>query len=200
MSQYHHGNLRNALIIAAAELIEERGSTAFSMIDTSRRAGVSSAAPYRHFKDKDHLLEAVCQVAFMALTESTQTSAAMNTKGTTEHIIALGKAYITFVSQHPQFYDLMWGEHAIRAIDANPAQLKSSGFYVLVESVQIWSQQAGLEDCDPVELATQLWACVHGFSTLALNGHLEKFNASIDVYTLLESSVLTFLAGLEAQA
>jgi len=66
---YHHGDLRNALIIAAAELIEEKGSLDFAMVDAARRANVSSAAPYRHFEDKDALLRAVSEVAFLALDE-----------------------------------------------------------------------------------------------------------------------------------
>ena len=70
--RYHHGNLRDTLIIAAAQLIEENASVDFAMIDAARRAGVSSAAPYRHFKDRDALLEAVCEVAFLALAESSQ--------------------------------------------------------------------------------------------------------------------------------
>jgi AcrR family transcriptional regulator len=61
---YHHGDLHNALIIAAAELIESQQSLHFSMSDAAKRAGVSSAAPYRHFKDKDALLEAVRDLAF----------------------------------------------------------------------------------------------------------------------------------------
>ena len=55
---YHHGDLRNALIVAADDLIREKGSLDFTMIDAARKAGVSSAAPYRHFKDKDALLQA----------------------------------------------------------------------------------------------------------------------------------------------
>ena len=55
-NRYHHGNLRNALIVAAAELIQEKGSTEFSMVEASRRAGVSNAAPYRHFRDSTTLI------------------------------------------------------------------------------------------------------------------------------------------------
>jgi len=198
MSQYHHGNLRNALIVAAAELIEERGSSDFSMIDASRRAGVSSAAPYRHFKDKDALLEAVCQVAFMAMEEATETAAVAQDIGTPEHIIALGNAYIKFVVDHPAFYELMWGDYGIRAMDADAVELQSSGFGLLVESVQALCDTAGIKNCDAIALSTQLWAMVHGLSGLTLNKHLEKFIPGVDVYSLLESGAKTFLAGLSA--
>ena len=90
-SGYHHGDLRNALIIAAAELIEENGSVEFAMVDAARRAGVSSAAPYRHFKDKDALLEAVTQLGFLALTESTLKIAETFPKKDADCIIGLGQ-------------------------------------------------------------------------------------------------------------
>ena len=196
MSDYHHGNLRNALIVAAAEMIEERGSSDFSMIDASRRAGVSNAAPYRHFKDRDALLESVCQVAFMALSDATDDASSLFKKGTSEHILALGKAYIEFVTSHPEYYDLMWGDHGIRAMETDATELKSSGFYTLVDSVQILCDEAGAINSDALTLAAKLWALVHGLSSLALNNHLEKLVPGADVYALLESSIHTFLAGL----
>ena len=64
---YHHGHLRDSLILAAAALIEEQGSLSFSITDAAKRAGVSSAAPYRHFQDKNDLLDNVRDLAFMGL-------------------------------------------------------------------------------------------------------------------------------------
>ena len=93
--KYHHGDLRNALIKAAAELIEEQGSLDFAMIDAARRAGVSSAAPYRHFKDKDALLQAVAELGFLALTESVRAVADSFPDNDEPCIIAHGKNYIS---------------------------------------------------------------------------------------------------------
>ena len=193
---YHHGNLRNTLIIAAAELIEERGSLDFAMIDAARRAGVSSAAPYRHFKDKDALLEAVTQVAFMALTEKIRAVEARVPAGTEENIIAQGKAYIAFVTDHPEFYDLMWGDMGLRSMDPDDPELKTSGFYILVDSVRAWCDAMELSDYNALELAVKLWANGHGLACLAMNQHVEKFLPDVDVYTLMESSARTFLDGL----
>jgi AcrR family transcriptional regulator len=196
-NNYHHGNLRDALIIAAAELIEQNGSMDFAMIDAARRAGVSSAAPYRHFKDKESLLEAVCQVAFMALSESAETTTAPYPLGSSERIIALGKGYLKFVTSHPEFYDLMWGKSGIRAMDSAEIELKVTGFHLLAEAVESWCQATGTQGNDPVDLATKLWAMAHGLSSLALNGHVNKFMPDVDVYSLIESSTHTFLGGLE---
>ncbi len=199
-NNYHHGDLRNTLIIAAAQLIEERGSLDFAMIDAARRAGVSSAAPYRHFKDKDALLEAVTQVAFLALTETMRAVEARIPAGTEENIIAHGKAYITFVTDHPQFYDLMWGDMGMRAIDSEDPGLKTSGFYMLVDSVSAWCDAMDLSDYNALELAVKLWANAHGLACLAMNQHVEKFLPDVDVGSLLESSARTFLDGLRRNA
>jgi AcrR family transcriptional regulator len=196
---YHHGDLRNALIVAAAELIEESGSLEFAMVDAARRAGVSSAAPYRHFKDKDALLEAVSQVAFMALTESTRDVDAAHRHGSDEAIVAQGKNYIRFVVEHPQFYDLMWGDLGQRAMPRDEELLKTSGFHTLVATVDAWCEETGLEEYDSLELAVKLWAMAHGLAGLAMNGHIQKFQSEADVYALLESSTHTFLDGLRRE-
>jgi len=197
---YHHGNLRDTLIIAAAELIEENASVEFAMIDAARLAGVSSAAPYRHFKDRDALLEAVTQVAFLALTESIRQVAATVEPGTESGIIAHGKRYIQFTTDHPEFYDLMWGDMGLRAIESQDDGLKNSGFFLLVDAVSDWCQNMGLSNYNALELAVKLWAMGHGLACLAMNQQLDKFMPDTDVYTLLETSTRTFLEGVRRGA
>lgn len=193
---YHHGNLRNTLITAAAELIDERGSIDFAMIDAARRAGVSSAAPYRHFKDKDALLEAVCHLAFLGLTQRFQEVADRHDPGASETIVALGDAYIDYMLEHRNFYDLMWGDHGSRAMDSNSDILKQSGFTVLLRATEAWCLREGLSDVSPQQLAIKLWAMVHGLTTLSMNGKIERLCKDADVHSLLQSSTMTFLQGL----
>lgn len=195
---YHHGDLRNALIVAAAELIEESGSIDFAMIDAARRAGVSSAAPYRHFKSKDALLEAVAHLAFYGLTEASRLAIEGCEPGSEEAIISLGEQYIGYITARPQFYDLMWGDHSQRALDSGAIELKSSGFYIVVDQVEAWCEAQGLDKLDPQDIATKLWALVHGLASLALNGHIARFNEGVDLYQLLQEFTHTFLAGLRA--
>jgi AcrR family transcriptional regulator len=194
--RYHHGNLRDTLIIAAAQLIEENASVDFAMIDAARRAGVSSAAPYRHFKDKDALLEAVSQLAFLGLTEAVQHVAKGLPKGSEQVITVTGKAYIGYVTEHRAFYDLMWGDMGLRAFEAADIEIKTSGFYVLVDAVHNWCDASSLSEYNAQELAVKLWAMAHGLACLAMNQQLEKFLPEVDVYSLLESSTRTFLEGL----
>jgi AcrR family transcriptional regulator len=197
-SSYHHGDLRNALIIAAAELIEEKGSIDFAMIDAARRAGVSSAAPYRHFKDKEALLQAVAELAFLTISIRGRTAVQDLPLGSSERITAIGKSYIEFVTDHPAFYGLMWGDQGMRRKQLGDPELRHSGFYVLVESVQAWCDKAGLKDFDALELSVKLWAMAHGLASLAMHDSISRFMARADVYTLLESSSNTFLEGLRS--
>jgi AcrR family transcriptional regulator len=196
---YHHGNLRDALIIAAAELIEENASVEFTMIDAARRAGVSSAAPYRHFKDKDALLQEVGLLGFLALTEFVQEETKNFSPGTEEGIIAIGRGYVEFVTNHPQFYDLMWGDMGLRGLDFADQEVKTSGFHDLVESVGQWCDKMNLSHYNALELSVKLLAMAHGLACLAMNHHLEKFLPEVDVNALLESSTHTFLEGLRRE-
>ena len=193
---YHHGDLRNALILAAAELIEESGSIDFAMIDAARRAGVSSAAPYRHFRDKEALLEAVAKLALLGLTEASRTAVAGLEVGSMQTIVALGKSYIRYMIEHAAFHDLMFGDTGMRAMEPDAVDLKATGFYVLVDAVRAYCEREHVISEDPVELATKLWAMVHGLSTLTMNQAIERFLPEADVYDLLETSTETFLTGL----
>lgn len=193
---YHHGDLRNALIIAAAELIEESGSTDFAMIDAARRARVSSAAPYRHFKDKAALLEAVLEFALFALGLEMEAVTRRHDRGSIEAIVALGQAYIRFVTGHPQFYDLMWGDRDQRGAQDPETELRASGFYLLVDTVQAWCLRIGRDREDALTLSIKLWAMAHGLSGIAMHGHVERFLPQADVYSLLQSSTYTFLEGV----
>lgn len=196
---YHHGDLRNALILAAAALIEESGSLNFAMCDAARHAGVSSAAPYRHFKDKDALLEAVAQLAFLGLGEAAEKAIAPTQAGSIERIIAIGRTYIDYVIAKAAYFDLMWGDIGARATDADNFDRNASGFYQLVGAVEAVFEQRGINDVSALETALQLWALVHGISSIAMSGKLEHFHPNADLHALMESATRNFFAGLEAR-
>jgi len=197
---YHHGDLRNALLIAAIELIEEHGSDQFIMVDAARRAGVSNAAPYRHFKDKDELLQAVIDLGFLGLTEQIALVAQQQRLGSMDTIIALGDSYVEYVTSRPQFYELMWGNVGASTDARNDVGLKSSGFYVLVEAIRAWGKTEQVTIDDPVQVATYLWAMVHGLVALTLHNHIERFVPNANVKDMLRSTTETFLNGLRRPA
>ncbi len=197
---YHHGNLRDALITAAAELIEETGSDDVAMVDAARRAGVSSAAPYRHFSDRDALLDCVAQLGFLDLSNQLQTVRDSLESGTEQCIIALGRKYIEFLTSKPAFFSLMWGERSARAmakVDEEQAKTHAAGFWLLVNEVGAWCEREELPDVDPLDISVKLWSTAFGLAHLTLTHHLERFLDDVDPYAILTSSMHSFLRGVK---
>lgn len=109
--RYHHGDLRSALIDASVELVSTMGAEAFTLKDASRIAGVSVAAPYRHFSDKSELLHEVTEVAFKKMSEDMHKVLDGEEMGTIEAITALGKTYVRFASENQPLFRLMCENH-----------------------------------------------------------------------------------------
>ena len=107
--KYHHGNLRQALIDAGIRIINEKGEDNLSLRKVAAACDVSHAAPYAHFKNKDELLEAMKKNVTDRITD--ELKAAVNRgRNTEESIILMGKAYISFFSQHPDYYTFLFGK------------------------------------------------------------------------------------------
>jgi AcrR family transcriptional regulator len=110
MRRYHHGNLRAALIEAALSLLAEGGPAVLSLREVARRAGVSHAAPYRHFDDRAALLSALAEHAFVELEQRLVAS--------DRSLEALGRAYLEFALDHPERFRLMFdGEARSQSVD-----------------------------------------------------------------------------------
>ncbi|MBI2198599.1 MAG: TetR/AcrR family transcriptional regulator [Candidatus Rokubacteria bacterium] len=170
---YHHGNLRRALLDAALELVETQGAEALTLRAAARRAGVSPAAPYRHFADKRTLLAAVAEEGFRALTEAMRQATAAHGDEPLGPFRALGLSYIRFAVSHPAHFRVMFGRE-IADKSAHPDLLDAAAvtFGLLVEGLA-GCQRAGLaREGDPAELAISAWAAVHGLSALLLDGQL----------------------------
>jgi len=207
-TSYHHGDLRNALIIAATELIEEQGSIEFSMSEAARRAGVSSGAPYRHFKDKEALLVAVAELGFMGLQSAIEDAIAPLPLGSIDRIIASGHAYMRYVIDKRAYYDLMWGESLAdyhdqvwsiaQSRDALTLSPSIQGFNQLVDLVQEWVDAEGVAT-SAREIAVKLLATGHGLVGLHINRRLHRLAPGLCVYECLTSSAHTFLNGVKEQ-
>ncbi|MFT7287140.1 MAG: AcrR family transcriptional regulator [Halieaceae bacterium] len=196
---YHHGDLRKTLIVAASELIEESGSLNFAMADAARHAGVSTAAPYRHFRDKDALLESVSQLAFYGLGVAVREAAEQTERGSIETIIAIGCTYVDYVIDKAAFYDLMWGDIGARAMDHESFDKKASGFYQLVDALQAYLDAQDLDAVDVLDTAVKLWTLVHGMSAVSMSGKLPHFHPTADIHAMLDSATRTFFLGLRHQ-
>jgi AcrR family transcriptional regulator len=121
---YHHGNLREALIDAALGLIAQKGPAGFTFADAARSAGVSSAAPYRHFRDRDALVADVARRGFELF--ATHLERAWN-DGRPEPFAAfenIGRAYLVFARAEPAYYSAMF--EAGIALDSDPGLRQAS--------------------------------------------------------------------------
>jgi len=207
IKNYHHGNLRNALITSAARIIEAQGSLEFSITDAARQAGVSVGAPYRHFNDKEDLLRSVRDLAFIGLAETVEHTLQRDEfpAGSVTMIVALGHSYLAYAREKRAFFSLMWEDRGDTEERRLVAHQKRSGFDGLADSVAAYCDQitplatgAPRSGDDPMALsvATQLWAVAHGIATLEHNGMLDLFNQASTAEQVLEASTRALLKGL----
>ncbi len=105
--RYHHGDLRAALIDAAIEVIGERGVRGFSMAEASRRLGVTSAAPYRHFADRDELLAEV-GVRALRTFAAMVTAEAAGARTPEQRLAAMARAYVRFAAEQRSLFDALF--------------------------------------------------------------------------------------------
>ena len=195
---YHHGNLRNALIIAAAELIERDGTLDFSISEAAAIAGVSAAAPYRHFSDKDALLNAVRDLAFLGLSNAAVQTAKEHAAGSIEGILAMGHTYLQYARDKRVFFSLMWEARADIDERREKAQIEHHGFMILVELVSEFCRSYGTPETNTTQLATSLWSLSHGIAILEANQLLDMFDRTVTAESILDDSAKRILASVFA--
>lgn len=175
---YHHGDLRQALIAAALTLISEKNVESVSLRDVARRVGVSHAAPYRHFADKDALLAAVAVEGFQLLQDALEAAAHLIPDNPLQQLQDIGIAYVHFALKHSSHYCLMFGAYRRTTSPPPPdlAETADNAFMVLVDAI-IRGQQAGvMRTGDPKQLALAAWSLVHGLAMLLMDGQISEIN------------------------
>jgi AcrR family transcriptional regulator len=169
-ASYHHGDLRAALVRAAMELLEESGEAELSLRAVARRAGVSAAAPYRHYADREALISAVAALAYRELAE--QLAAAHPSPSTPEQLASVATAYVQFALERPALFRIMFGP-CDRANDERVAAAAAVSQYVRAIVERTFPQ------ADAEALATAVWALVHGLAFLHLDGKLDASSPSV---------------------
>ncbi|BBY09610.1 TetR family transcriptional regulator [Mycobacterium marseillense] len=168
---YHHGDLKRALTSAALSLVAEKGPKGFTLTEAARRAGVSAAAPYRHFADKAELLASVAEQGFRELHDALA-AAAERVADPKERVTELGRVYVRWAIAHPDHYQVMFGAEPVKAEQPGVAVAGAQAFGDLLEAITR-CQEAGIVAAeDPREVAAPLWSLVHGIASLAIGGHL----------------------------
>ena len=159
--RYHHGDLRRALVEAAETILEGSGPGALSLRAVAREAGVSPAAPYHHFKDKDELILAVAREGFLKLKAALGTASNETTEGE-EKAAAIGLAYIRFSQQHPALYRVMYD--CARKEDALP-EGEEGGFGTVKRAIE-QAVGKGISETDVYLAAIAGWCAVHGLAEM----------------------------------
>lgn len=170
---YHHGDLRQALIDGAIALITEQDVNTLSLREVARRVGVSHAAPYRHFQDKESLLAAVAEEGFIGLTAAMQRGIEQAPDDPLQQLEATGIAYVQFAIAHPSHYRVMFGSFRAEQI-AHPerAQAGWQAFQVLIDRIEAGQQAGAVRSGDAMQLAWVAWSTVHGLAMLVIDGRL----------------------------
>jgi len=161
---YHHGDLRNAIIATALTALEEQGAEALTLREVARRAGVSHAAPYRHFADKSALLFAVAEHGFQLLLQRLREAANVHSNPRARVQAALA-SYVRFGRDAPQQVALMFG--AGISLDADPRvkQVAGAAFSGLAGLVRAALPPPLRTEAESVALG--LWAQAHGLMLLS---------------------------------
>ena len=168
---YHHGDLRRALIAAGIDLLGEGGATALDLRKVTRKAGVSHAAPYRHFEDKRALLAAIAEDGFLRLAE--QLRNAVNDAEPDSQVLALARAYIKFALAEPALTREMFSGLSIDRL-AYPSLYAASkaAFGILQEAVEHEQATGAFIEDDPAKLVIIIWSMFHGLAVLLLENQI----------------------------
>ena len=192
---YHHGDLRTALIEAAAAMISEGGAASVTMRAIGGRLGVSRAAPYRHFPDKTALLVAVAVEGFKRLNRRLGAGdTGVPPQSSVERLRRMGEEYVRFALEHPAHYRLMYGKEALARQD-QPELREAAGALLenLVQVIRVHQQQGEIERGDPRAQAYVAWSAVHGLAFLLIERQIDP---SVDVNELIQQSTRTLLDGM----
>ena len=194
---YHHGNLKEALVRAALELIAKKGPAGFTFAEAARWAGVSPAAPYRHFRDRDELISDVGRRGFDLFEAALKRAWDEGRPDPAAAFERLGRAYLEFARTEPAYYSAMF--EAGIPLDDNP-ELRAAGeraFGVLRAATETLVATMPAMNRPPVlMMALHIWALSHGIASLFGRGDAARRRLPMQPEELLEAAVLLYLRGL----
>ena len=194
---YHHGNLREALIAAALDLISKKGAAGFTFADAARAAGVSPAAPYRHFRDRDALMADVARRGFEGFAAALAGAWDGGKPSPRTAFERVGRAYLRFAEKEPALFSAMF-ESGL-AVSEYP-ELREAGdraFTVLREACEAVAATLPKERRPPsLMMALHIWSLSHGIAALFARGDGARRTIPMTPEELLEAGVLIYLEGL----
>ncbi len=194
---YHHGNLKEALIRAALELIAQKGPAGFTFAEAARWAGVSPAAPYRHFRDRDELMASVALRGFEQFEAALTRAWDDGRPDVYAALDRLGKSYLAFARSEPALYSAMFEAGVPPDISPELRQAGDRAFAVLRGAAERLCAQMPPPGRPPaLMLALHIWAMSHGVASLFGRGDAARRSLPMTPEELLEAGVLVYLRGL----
>lgn len=194
---YHHGHLRAALIDVAERLILEKGPAGFTLVEAATRAGVSPAAPYRHFKNREALLAEVARSGFERFADRLE---AAYDEGRPDALAAfrrMGRVYLDFARYERASYVAMF--EADLGDDATP-QLKAvseRAFRALTRAAEaLGGRMPDGSRPDPQVIGAHIWALSHGVATLFGRGKAAGGMSDDELHRLFDTGAMLYLHGL----
>lgn len=194
---YHHGNLREALVQAALNLIAEKGPFGFTFADAARSAGVSSAAPYRHYRDRDALLADVAQRGFDLFAAQLERTWNDGKPDAYTAFQAIGRAYLAFARDEPAYYSAMFeaGVPLDQGIELRDAADRAIA--PLRKATEALCAKIPAEKRPPPSMVSlHIWSLSHGIASLFSRGDAGRRKLPMTPEELLEAGVLIYLDGL----
>lgn len=191
--KYHHGNLREALLSAALALLEKEGVEGLSLRTLAKATGVTQAAPYSHFRDKDELLAAVAETGFqrLAFKMAEEATGASSVQARIEKLVT---AYITFALENKALFQVMFGRE-LSDLKKFPTLAMTAGkSYSLISTALA---QRTSSDIDTRFLTVSVWSLCHGLTTLIIDDKIRvsQFDAET-VEDFVKKSVAVFSSHL----
>ncbi len=194
---YHHGNLREALVDAALGLIGEKGLGGVTFADAARAAGVSPAAPYRHFRDRDALMAEVARQGyerFEAVLSRGWNDGRPDPMTGFENV---GKAYLSFARTEPSYYAAMFESGLPPDASAELREAAERAFAVLRAASETVCAMLPRDERPPaLMMSLHVWAMAHGIASLFGRGDQGRRKLPMSPEQLLEAGVLIYLKGL----
>ncbi len=193
---YHHGNLREALLEAAQTLIAEKGPHGFTFAEVARAAGVSAAAPYRHFSGREELIAETARRGFELFADLLEKAWNGGEPSPLSSFESVGRAYRAFARREPAYYIAMF--EAGVSVSSDPALRAASdrALGVLYKSAEALAMRLPPEKRPPVRMMSyHLWALSHGVVELFARDETGS-RAPISAEDLLETGSMVYLRGL----
>jgi AcrR family transcriptional regulator len=193
---YHHGNLRQALVDATLSLIEEKGPQGFTLAEAARIAGVSPAAPYRHFKGREDLIEEVARQGYEMFADLIEAAYDTGNPSPLSAFEAVGRAYLAFARQHPGHYIAMFESGVAISGNADLSMAADRAMSVMTGAAEALSAHLPPDRRPPSSMISHhIWALSHGIVELFARGEPGQ-RAPFSPEELLETGTLVYLRGL----